>query len=373
MKSELDMTRSGMRRVSINDTDPGSKAVAALGGEDNVIVFCDGVQVQHAVTADELEGFVDAYVTDEKGKPKIAADGICFEQRRMTGKVVVMQRTPFGEPQQPATPDEIFMARFKSHLKVRPVTVPGEPDAHMVHLVIDNNFFEVTKVGGFYFNTEKEARDARSLIGMWLASLVSTLADQRIATMLPTAIDGLRVEFYQQDFIPGFAAFLANPDGTMKAEPQGPAFCVVNIGACLLTVEAGDLEAKDIPYMIAESMAHELIHVLEQHFQMEFSEEKVEALLDKYREKFGKAVDAEMQPPSLDWFPTEAAAGVLRPFADTTGAVCGCILKVTDSRLASDGGPRYRQAWFCTAMGSFVDSQTGWRYAMEDLEGWVRG
>lgn len=88
------------------------------------------------------------------------------------------------------------------------------------------------------------------------------------------------IEFHQQDFIPGFAAFL--PSATTPA-PNSRAFCVLNLGSLLAAVALGDMPASEVPYAIAESMMHEVMHVLEQWAGTEFSEERVEALIEKYR------------------------------------------------------------------------------------------
>ena len=94
-----------------------------------------------------------------------------------------------------------------------------------------------------------------------------------------------RVVFHQQDWIPGYAAFL--PDETTPGDPPTE-HCVVNLGAFLADVEAGVYPRSEMPYLIAESMMHELIHVLEKWARVEFSEERVEALLTKYRAKYGE-------------------------------------------------------------------------------------
>jgi len=88
------------------------------------------------------------------------------------------------------------------------------------------------------------------------------------------------IEFHQQDWIPGFAAFLP---GATTPTPDARAFCVLNLGSILATVATGDVPAEDVPYFIAESMMHEVMHVLEQWAGTEFSEERIEALLEKYR------------------------------------------------------------------------------------------
>ena len=89
-----------------------------------------------------------------------------------------------------------------------------------------------------------------------------------------------RIEFHQQDWIPGFAAF--NPDATTPPH-QSRAFCVLNLGSILATVATGHVEKAEVPYFVAESMMHEVMHALEQWAGVEFNEERVDALLDKYR------------------------------------------------------------------------------------------
>lgn len=98
----------------------------------------------------------------------------------------------------------------------------------------------------------------------------------------------MTVEVYQQDWCPGFAAFL--DDGSVQ---KGTAHICLNVGALMAAVEAKDVEKADLPYLIAESMMHEIIHALEAWAGVEFSEEKVEALLEAYRVKYGKGVAVE--------------------------------------------------------------------------------
>ncbi len=69
----------------------------------------------------------------------------------------------------------------------------------------------------------------------------------------------MKIEFHQHDWIPGFAAFA--PKATTPA-PDSRAFCVLNLGSVLAAVEARDMPAADIPYLIAESMMHEVMHGL---------------------------------------------------------------------------------------------------------------
>lgn len=91
--------------------------------------------------------------------------------------------------------------------------------------------------------------------------------------------DNLTIEFRQHDWIEGFAALLADdqPDFTK------PAFCVLNLGGLLSLVKMGHAAPEDLPYIIAESMMHEIIHCLEQWAGVEFNEDRVEQLLAQYQ------------------------------------------------------------------------------------------
>lgn len=91
----------------------------------------------------------------------------------------------------------------------------------------------------------------------------------------------IKIEFRQQDWIPGFAAF--RPSATT---PDGDAFFVLNVGSLMAVVETGDLPREELPYLVAETMMHEIIHALEQWAGVEFSEDRVDALLEKYREAY---------------------------------------------------------------------------------------
>lgn len=103
-------------------------------------------------------------------------------------------------------------------------------------------------------------------------------AQSQPEALVPSAVPV--VEFYQQDWIPGFAAFL--PDSTMP-EPEAKAFCVLNVGALMAAVATRDIDRGDLPYVIADCMIHELVHVLEQWAGVEFNEDRVEAVIERYR------------------------------------------------------------------------------------------
>lgn len=93
--------------------------------------------------------------------------------------------------------------------------------------------------------------------------------------------DRISIRVYQQDFMPGFAAYV--DDGEID---EGKAHVLLNVGDFLATVKAGDVQPSELPYFIAESLMHEVIHVLEAWAGVEFSEDRVEALIEKYREKY---------------------------------------------------------------------------------------
>jgi hypothetical protein len=92
----------------------------------------------------------------------------------------------------------------------------------------------------------------------------------------------ISLDVYQYDGIDSFAAY-AQP-----LEANNKPFIAINIEAVLESVVVGDLTPEDLPYMIAECIMHEVVHGLEDYFKVEFSEEKVEQLIAKYRETGAK-------------------------------------------------------------------------------------
>jgi hypothetical protein len=116
------------------------------------------------------------------------------------------------------------------------------------------------------------------------------LADEAIAEGLGS---GPRIEFHQADWIPGFAAFV--DDGKkLTRDPSSRAFCVLNLGSFLAAIQTGDLFSEDLAREIADSMCHEVLHVIEKWCGLEFSEDRVNGLLDKYR-AYAQA-DDEVKP-----------------------------------------------------------------------------
>ncbi len=95
----------------------------------------------------------------------------------------------------------------------------------------------------------------------------------------------MKIDVYQSDWIPGWAAFL--DDGSVQE--GATAKIGLNVGAFMAAVHTKDVAPSDVPYMVAESIMHEVMHALEAWASVEFSEERVEALLTKYR-------NAKMEP-----------------------------------------------------------------------------
>lgn len=91
-------------------------------------------------------------------------------------------------------------------------------------------------------------------------------------------MDNVKIEIYQQDWIPGFAAF--RDDHSLEA--SGKAHVVLNLAAFLSTVATEELTKEELPYAIAECLMHEVIHVLEAWARIEFNEKKVDELIIKY-------------------------------------------------------------------------------------------
>lgn len=91
----------------------------------------------------------------------------------------------------------------------------------------------------------------------------------------------IEIKVYQHDWIPGFAAYMSNG----KLRKNAKAHVVINLGSNLLTIIKGDVDKKDFPGVIAEDLLHEILHVLEEWAGLEFSEERVEKIIEKYKNK----------------------------------------------------------------------------------------
>lgn len=71
---------------------------------------------------------------------------------------------------------------------------------------------------------------------------------------------------------------------------------------------------------------------------------------------------------SVPWKTPDKAKLLLEDMRDESGAVDGVIMDLGD---APDGGPQYRQCWYCTATDSFICSATGVRFGKERVQGWA--
>jgi hypothetical protein len=93
--------------------------------------------------------------------------------------------------------------------------------------------------------------------------------------------NNIKIEVHQEDWMPGFAAY----QGDSLSE-ESAAHVTLNIGSLLTMVKSKDLNKEDVPYFIAECLMHEIIHVLQEWAGVEFSEEKIDKLIEKYSEKY---------------------------------------------------------------------------------------
>ena len=101
---------------------------------------------------------------------------------------------------------------------------------------------------------------------------------------------GIVVEFRQHDFTPGFAAYL-HQEG--KPFPDGKAFCALDLSAFLQAhAETGETPAH-LAESLADTMVHEVIHVIEAWAGVEFSEARVERLIGAYRRHAETAYEGE--------------------------------------------------------------------------------
>lgn len=106
-----------------------------------------------------------------------------------------------------------------------------------------------------------------------------------------TTPSGITVEFRQHDWMPGFAAYL-HEEG--KPFPQGTAFCAINLHALLGAYVTTDETHAGFVESIADTMVHEVIHVIEAWAGVEFSEQHVEKLIDGYRQRAAEDAVADV-------------------------------------------------------------------------------
>lgn len=84
----------------------------------------------------------------------------------------------------------------------------------------------------------------------------------------------------QMDGVEGFACYLS------PSARKGKAIIGLNVEAMLAGVLTKDFTVKDLPYIVADSIMHEVIHVLEDWAKVQFSDKKVERLIGAYRKHY---------------------------------------------------------------------------------------
>lgn len=110
--------------------------------------------------------------------------------------------------------------------------------------------------------------------------------------------DNIQIEIYQQDWSPGFASYMT--DGTLNKTAK--AHVMLNVGGLLSAVANKDIDKAELPYYVTELLLHEFTHVIEEWAGVEFNEEKVEALIERYKKKYEKRTSASPyfpNPPSI--------------------------------------------------------------------------
>lgn len=93
----------------------------------------------------------------------------------------------------------------------------------------------------------------------------------------------IKARVVQMDGIDGFACYLS------PSARKGKTIIGLNVEALLASVVVKDFTVKDLPYIVADSIMHEVIHALEDWAQVQFSDKKVNKLIAKYRKHYAKA------------------------------------------------------------------------------------
>jgi len=164
----------------------------------------------------------------------------------------------------------------------------------------------------------------------------------------------IQIEVHQKDWIPGFAAF---QEGSLKHE--GHAHVVLNLGSILCASVVGPLEKKDVPYFVAESLMHEVIHVLEEWAGVEFSEERIETLLLEYHKSINSSEDNTDEPAedfSFKIFMVDSCSVSLKEFFEEE--IPGC--KVEDDSVVIIRGHEY-SIYPCEIVGTDLSSLVPYR------------
>jgi hypothetical protein len=91
---------------------------------------------------------------------------------------------------------------------------------------------------------------------------------------------GVKADVVQADGVEGFAFYKV---GSVKDNR-----CVIglNVEAFVGCVAMKQIRLKDLPYVMAESIMHEVIHAIEDWAKVEFSHKKINKMLESYAEHY---------------------------------------------------------------------------------------
>jgi predicted ATP-grasp superfamily ATP-dependent carboligase len=89
----------------------------------------------------------------------------------------------------------------------------------------------------------------------------------------------IKADIFQQDDIAAFGCYL---DKSIKKRR-----CLIglNVNAFLAAVHSKDLSPRELPYTIAETIMHEIMHALEDWAKVEFSHRRINKLINEYRKQ----------------------------------------------------------------------------------------
>ena len=108
---------------------------------------------------------------------------------------------------------------------------------------------------------------------------------------LDAATWSVKVTICHAPEMPAFGGYLA---GSLGANHP---LIALNIDAFLSAVAEGDLPAKHLPMVLAETVAHEVIHMVEEWASLKFSERRVSRIIEKARKKHAASATGKGGPP----------------------------------------------------------------------------
>lgn len=87
--------------------------------------------------------------------------------------------------------------------------------------------------------------------------------------------DHIRIDVYQDDGIEAFGSY-------RPGLSDGKAMIGISVERLLGLVATDTIPAAELPYVVAETIMHEMLHALEEWAGVAFSEERVEELIQRY-------------------------------------------------------------------------------------------